>query len=112
MSTIRIPGRTIPVKRMLDNRTWSAFAVGAIIIAIAPALVVSQTGRANEPWNDAWAEPWPALLDRPAAVQPELAALQQRIDASLEQLIKSGVEVPPVEPLQTLSRTQITGWGP
>jgi hypothetical protein len=83
------------VSRLLNNRTWSAVAVGAIMIAIAPTLVVSQPDRVGDPWK----EPWPVLLDRPAAVEPELAALQQRIDASLERLLKSGAAVPPSEPL-------------
>ncbi len=71
----------------------------AMMIAIVPAVVVSQAGRANEPWDNPWAEPWPVLLDRPASVEPELAALQQRIDASLERLLKSGGEVAPPKPL-------------
>lgn len=66
--------------------------MGAMMIAIAPTLVVSQPDRADDPWS----EPWPTLLDRPAAVEPELAALQQRIDASLERLLKSRGEAPPV----------------
>ena len=68
--------------------------MGAMMIAIAPTLVVSQPDRADNPW----AEPWPALLDRPAAVEPELAALQRRIEASLEQLLKSESGAPPREP--------------
>jgi hypothetical protein len=64
------------------------------VIVAAPAIVASQTGSANEPWNDPWSGPWPALLDRPVAVDPELAVLQQRIDASLEQLLISGGEAP------------------
>jgi hypothetical protein len=95
MSKIRTPGRTIPVSRLLNNRTWSAFAVGTIMIAIAPTLVISQPDRAGDPRK----EPWPALLDRRAAVEPELAALQQRIDASMERLLRSGAAVPSSEPL-------------
>lgn len=66
-----------------------------MMIAIAPTLVVSQPDRVDDPWK----EPWPAMLDRPATVEPELAALQQRIDASLERLLKSGGAAPLVEPL-------------
>lgn len=66
------------------------------MIATAPALMVSQTGRANEPWNDPWYDlwsgPWPALLERPSAIDPDVAALQQRIDASLERLMKASGE--------------------
>lgn len=80
--------------RLLNNRTWSAFAVGAIMIAIAPTLVVSQPDRVGDPWK----EPWPVLLNRTAAVEPELAALQRRIDASMERLLKSG-DVAPSEAL-------------
>ena len=65
------------------------------MIAIAPTLVVSQPDRVDDPWK----EPWPVLLDQPRAVEPELAALQRRIDASMERLLKSGVSAPPVEPL-------------
>ena len=83
------------MSRLLDNRTLSAFAVGAIMIAIAPTLVVSQPDRGDDPLK----EPWPVMLDRPAAVEPELAALQRRIDASMEQLLKSGGSVPPSEAL-------------
>jgi hypothetical protein len=81
-------GRTIPVNRLITHRTWSAFAFAALVIAAAPVIVVTQTGRANDPWNDPWSGPWPALLDRPVTLDPELAALQQRIDASLERLMK------------------------
>jgi hypothetical protein len=84
------------VNRLTTHRTWSAFAFAAVMIAAAPVIVVSQTGRANEPrnvpWNDPWSGPWPALLDRPTPVDPGLAALQQRIDASLERLMESGSE--------------------
>jgi hypothetical protein len=83
------------VNRLFTNRTWSAVAVGAMMIAIAPTLVVSQPDRADDPWK----EPWPSLLDRPTVIGPELAALQQRVDASLEQLLKSGGEAPASEPL-------------
>jgi hypothetical protein len=83
------------VSTLFNNRTWSAFAVGAMMIAIAPSLVVSQPDRAD----DLWKEPWPAMLDRPPAVEPELAALQQRIDASLERLLKSSGEAPASQPL-------------
>lgn len=82
------------MSRLFNNRTWSAFAVGAMMIAVAPTLVVSQPDRADDPWK----EPWPVLLDRPAAVDPELAALQQRIEASLDRLSKSSGEAP-TEPL-------------
>jgi hypothetical protein len=95
MSKIRTPGRDNPVSRLLNNRTWSACAVGAIMIAIAPTLVVSQPDRVDDPWK----QPWPVLLDRQGAVEPELAALQQRIDASFERLLKSGGAAPPSEPL-------------
>jgi hypothetical protein len=87
------------VDRLFNNRTWSAFAVGAMMIAIAPTLMVSQTGRANEPWDNPWAEPWPSLLERPAVPDREMAALQQRIDASLERMLKAGGDTPPSEPL-------------
>lgn len=83
------------MSRLLNNRTWTACAVGAIMIAIAPTLVVSQPDRIDDPWK----EPWPVLLDHPKAVEPELAALQQRIDASFERLLKSADAVPPSEPL-------------
>ena len=69
--------------------------MGAIMIAIAPTLVVSQPDRADDPWK----EPWPVLLGRSAPVEPELAALQQRIDASLQRLLKSEGAIPPSEPL-------------
>lgn len=65
------------------------------MIAIAPTLVVSQPDRAGDPWK----EPWPVLLDGPAAVGPELAALQRRIDASMERLLKSVAATSPSEPL-------------
>ena len=83
------------MSRLFSNRTWSAFAVGALMIAIGPTLVVSQPDRTDDPWKG----PWPALLDRPPVVEPELAALQQRIDASLQRLLTSGGDAPPAEPL-------------
>jgi len=64
------------------------------MIAVAPALVVSHHDRI-----DAWKKPWPALLDRPAAVEPELAVLQRRIEASLERLLKSDGTARSSEPL-------------
>jgi len=87
------------VDRLHSNRTWSAFAGAAMMIAIVPAVIVIQTGRASEPWDNPWVEPWPALLDRPAAVEPELTSLQQRIDASLERLLKPGAVAPQSDPL-------------
>jgi len=80
------------VKRQMTHRTWSAYVFAAAVIVAAPAVVVSQTGRANEPWNDPWSGHWPALLDRPASIDPSLAALQQRIDASLDRLMVSDSE--------------------
>ena len=50
------------------------------MIALAPALMISQTGSASEPWDNPWVEEWPSLLDRPIATDREMAALQQRID--------------------------------
>jgi len=87
------------VTRLLNNRTCSAFAGAAMVIALVPVLVVSQTGRANEPWDNPWAEPWPELLDHPVLVDAELAALQRRIDASRERLLNSGSSIEPTEPL-------------
>jgi hypothetical protein len=66
-----------------------------MMIAIAPSLVISQPDGPDELWK----EPWPAMLDRPPAIEPELAALQQRIDASLERLLKSGGKAPASQPL-------------
>lgn len=79
-------------------RSWSALALAAVMVVAAPAIVVNQAGRANEPrdvpWNDPWSGPWPALLDRPNAIDPQVAALQQRIDASLDRLMKASGEAP------------------
>jgi hypothetical protein len=83
------------VSRYFSNRTWCAFAVGAVMIAIAPTLVISQPDRIDARRK----KPWPALLDRPAAVEPELAVLQRRIETSLERLLKSDGTAPPSEPL-------------
>jgi hypothetical protein len=81
---------------LIWRRPWSALALAAVMVATAPAIVFNQAGRANEPrnvpWNDPWSGPWPALLDRPSAIDPEIAALQQRIDASLERLMKASGE--------------------
>jgi hypothetical protein len=88
------------VNRLINPHAWSAFAFAAVMIAAAPVIVLSQTGRANAPWNDPWSGPWPALLDRAATVDPELAALQQRIDASLARLMKSDSEAAPPGTLQ------------
>ena len=76
------------MNRLITPHIWSAFAFAAVMIAAAPVIVLSQTGRANDPWSG----PWPDLLDRPVIVDPELAALQQRIDASLARLMKSDSE--------------------
>jgi len=53
------------VDRLFNNRTWSAFAVGAMMIAIAADADGQPTGRANEPWDNPWAEPWPELARAP-----------------------------------------------
>ena len=80
------------MNRLTTHRTWSALAFAALLIVAAPAIVVSQIGRANQPWSDPWSGPWPALLDRSRTVDPQLAALQQRIDRSLERLMTSSRE--------------------
>jgi hypothetical protein len=89
------------VKRLTPHRTWSAYVLAAAVIVAAPAIMVSQTGRANEPWNDPWSGHWPALLDRPVTVDPGLAALQRRIDASLERMTTAGSEPTPPSTLHT-----------
>ena len=91
------------MKQLTTKHAWSAFALAAAIVVAAPAIVVSQADRGNEPWNDPWSGPWPALLARPIAIDPEVAALQQRIDASLERLMKASVEAAPPSALQTYS---------
>jgi hypothetical protein len=83
------------VSRLFSNRTWSALAVGAVMIAIASTLVIGQYDHIDASWR----KPWPALLDRPAAVEPELAVLQRRIEASLERLLKSDGTAPSSKPL-------------
>ena len=83
------------MSRLFSSRTWSALAVGAVMIAIASALVISHYDRIDASWK----KPWPALLDRPAVVEPELAVLQRRIAASLERLLKSDGTAPSSEPL-------------
>ena len=93
------------------HHSWSAFAVAAVMAAAAPVLVVSQTGRANQPWDDPWSGPWPALLERPVSVNPELAALQQRIDASLERLMVSSSEAAPSRKLLADSAA-VSHWFP
>ena len=80
------------MKQLTTDHAWSALALAAAMIVAAPSIMVSQTGRANVPWNDPWSGPWPALLDRPNVIDPEVAALQQRIDASLERLMKASGE--------------------
>jgi hypothetical protein len=81
---------------LISRRPWSALALAALMVATAPAIVFNPTGRANEPrdvpWNDPWSGPWPALLDRSNVIDPQVAALQQRIDASLERLMKASGE--------------------
>jgi hypothetical protein len=99
------------VKRPTTHRTWSAYVFAAAVIVATPAIVVSQTGRANEPWNDPWSGHWPALLDRPVTVDPSLAALQQRIDVSLERLIVSDSEAAPSSTLQA-DAGEIPHWFP
>jgi hypothetical protein len=102
-------GRTIPVNRLITHRTWCAFAFAAVLIVAAPVIVVTQTG--NEPWNDPWSGPWPALLDRLVTGDPALAALQQRIDASLERLMRSDSEAAPPGKLQVDSGA-VAHWFP
>jgi hypothetical protein len=99
------------VKRLTPHRTWSALAFAAAVVVAAPAIVVSHTGRANEPWNDPWSGHWPALLDRPVTVDPSLAALQQRIDVSLERMMTASSEPTPPSTLQTNSG-EIRRWFP
>jgi hypothetical protein len=92
MSKLRTWRAAIPVTRLTTHCTWTACAIAAVMIAAAPVIVVSQTGRTDEPWQDPWSGPWPALLDRPMSIDPDLAALQQRIDVSLERLMRSDRE--------------------
>ncbi|WP_068018739.1 hypothetical protein [Rhodoplanes sp. Z2-YC6860] len=66
-----------------------------MVTAIAPVLVIGRHDRIDASWK----KPWPALLDRPAAVEPELAVLQRRIEASLERLLKSDSTTRSSEPL-------------
>src|SRR3954452_2144443 len=92
MSKLRTRRAEHQVKQLTTKHAWSAFALAAAIVVAAPAIVVSQGDRGNEPWNDPWSGPWPTLLAGPIAIDPEVAALQQRIDASLERLMKASVE--------------------
>jgi len=92
MSRLRTWRAAIPLDRLTTHRTWTAFAFAAVMIAAAPAIVVSRTSRTDAPWQHPWSGPWPALLDRPMSIDPDLAALQQRIDVSLERLMRSDRE--------------------
>ena len=65
------------------------FVALALIIA-APVLVATQSGQANEPWDELWPAQWPALMDheRPG-LDPRAASLHQRAAASLKRVSKS-----------------------
>ena len=76
------------------SRALIEFIVALVLVIAAPVLVATQSGQANEPWDDLWLGDWPALLeyDRPG-LDPRNAALHERAAASLKRVMKAGGDI-------------------
>jgi hypothetical protein len=79
-------GNGMPVYK----RATIEFIVTLAIVIAAPVMVATQSGEANEPWDDMWRSDWPSMLeyDRPG-LDPRTADLHQRAAASLARVSKS-----------------------
>ncbi len=63
-------------------RSWNGLAFGIIVVLMVHLSAGTDSGRINEPW--------PKLLSgEPASVDPGVAALQQRANVSLDNLVRS-----------------------
>lgn len=87
-------------RRPLGRRASIELIVAVALVIAAPALVVTQSGQArepwNEPWDDMWRGNWPSLFDYDkSGPDPRTAALHERAAASLERVTNAdgGVRV-------------------
>ena len=73
-------------RKPLNKRALIELIVALVLVVAAPILVATQSGQANEPWDDLWLGEWPALMD--SGPDPRTAALQERAAASLERVTR------------------------
>jgi len=67
----------------MNRRPWSRLILGIIFFSMIPLIEAADSPRTSA------SEPWPNLLmHEPASIDPSIAALQQRANASLEKLVQ------------------------
>ena len=67
----------------MNRRPWSRLILGIIFFSMVPLIEAADSPRMGA------GEPWPNLLmHEPASIDPSIAALQQRANASLEKLVQ------------------------
>jgi hypothetical protein len=74
-------------RKPLGRRALIELIVALVLVVVAPILVATQSGQANEPWDDLWLGDWPALME--TGPDPRTAALHERAAASLERVTQS-----------------------
>jgi hypothetical protein len=74
-------------RKPLGRRALIELIVALVLVVAAPILVATQSGQANEPWDDLWLGDWPALME--TGPDPRTAALHERAAASLERVRQS-----------------------
>jgi hypothetical protein len=74
-------------RKPLGRRALIELIVALVLVVAAPILVATQSGQANEPWDDLWLGDWPALME--TGPDPRTAALHERAAASLERVTQS-----------------------
>ena len=67
----------------MNRRPWSRLILGIIFFSMVPLIEAADSPRmgASEPWLS-------LLMHEPANIDPSVAALQQRANASLEKLVQ------------------------
>ena len=67
----------------MNRSPWSRLILGIIFFSMVPLIEAADSPRTGA------GEPWPNLLiHEPANIDPSVAALQQRANASLEKLVQ------------------------
>ena len=67
----------------MNRRPWSRLILAIAIFSMVPLVAATDSPRMSA------SEPWPDLLTHePASIEPSVAALQQRANASLENLVQ------------------------
>ena len=65
----------------MNRRPWSRLILGIIFFSMVPLIEAADSPRTSEHWPN-------LLMHEPASIDPSIAALQQRANASLEKLIQ------------------------